>query len=223
MRPTLEYLKDKFEYYNRLCFDGSLPMPSIKLNMRYSEMGVTKYREMISADGVKHYGDFSIEISVRRDLPEEEYIDTLVHEMIHYYIAYNHIVDDSTHGQVFCQKMKYITDTFGIKISIAFDADDEYLVNTVSRIRYVCVAEFDDGRMGLSVVAKNKIFALWKQMPQIEGVRSVWWYVTNRAIFDKYPVMVSPALIITDADKIHHYLTGAYLLENDGKVIKVKD
>lgn len=32
--------------------------------------------------------------------------------------------------------------------------------------------------------------------------------------------MVSSGLIIEDADKIHHYFTGAKELENDGLVIK---
>lgn len=223
MRPTLDYIKNKFDYYNQLCFDGTLPVPQIRLNMRYGQMGVTKSKFTITPDGTIHNEDISIEISIRRDLPEEEYIDTLVHEMIHYYIAYNDVVDDSPHGSVFCQKMQYITDTFGIKITIAFDPDDESMVNSITRIRYVCIAEFDDDRMGIAVVAKNKLFPLWEQMPQIDGVKRTWWYLSNRSIFEKYPVTVSPSLIIEDADKIHHYLTGAKELENDGRVIKIKE
>ena len=40
MRPSLDYIKEKFEFYNKLCFDGKLPMPPIKLNMRYGQMGI---------------------------------------------------------------------------------------------------------------------------------------------------------------------------------------
>lgn len=223
MRPTLEYIKEKFDFYNRLCFDGTLPVPPIGLNMRYGEMGITRFRTVVEQDERYSNTDFSIEISIRRDLPEEEYIDTLVHEMIHYYIAYNNIEDDSPHGTVFHQKMHEITNAYGIRITIAFNPSDEYLVNSITRIRYVCVADFEDGRMGLAVVAKNKMFALWHLMEEIDGVNKVSWYVSNRAIFERYPVSVSPELFIEDADKIHHYLTGAKELANDGKTIKMRE
>lgn len=223
MRPTLKYIKEKFDYYNKLCFDGKLAMPPIKLNMRYAQMGITKYKSNLSPQGHIHNDDFSIEISVRRNLPEEEYIDTLIHEMIHYYIAFNNIVDDSPHGTIFRQKMNQIIRENGVKITIAFDPSDEYLVNSFTRSRYVCVADLEDERMGIAVVAKNKLFQLWETIDKLEGIRKVCWYVSNRAIFEKYPVMVSPGLIIEDADKIHHYLTGAKELVNDGEVIKIKD
>lgn len=222
MRPTLEYIKEKFDYYNKLCFGGTLPVPPIGLNMRYGEMGITRFRTVVEQDGRYSNTDFSIEISIRRDLPEEEYIDTLVHEMIHYYIAYNNIEDDSPHGTVFQQKVHEITNAYGIRITIAFDPSDEYLINLITRIRYVCVADFEDGRMGLAVVAKNRLFQLWQQMQDIDGVKCVTWYISNRAIFEKYPVAVSPNIIIEDADKIHHYLTGAKELINDGMTIKIK-
>lgn len=107
-------------------------------------------------------------------------------------------------------------------VTIAFDPSDEYLVNSITRIRYVCVADFEDGRMGLAVVAKNRLFQLWQQMQDIDGVKCITWYISNRAIFEKYPVAVSPNIIIEDADKIHHYLTGAKELVNDGVSIKIK-
>lgn len=222
MRPSLDYIKRKFEYYNRLCFEGKLPMPHVKLNMRYTAMGITRFRTVVEQDGRYSNTDFSIEISIRRDLPEEECIDTLVHEMIHYFIAYNNIEDNSPHGTVFQQKMHEIINTYGIRITIAFDPSDEYLVNLTTRFRYVCVVDFEDGRMGLAVVAKNRLFQLWQQMQDIDGVKSVSWYISNRAIFGKYPVAVSPAVVIEDADKIHHYLTGAKELINDGATIKIK-
>ena len=222
MRPTLDYIRKKFEYYDRLCFENKLPMPLIKLNMRYGTMGITQYRTVVDNDGKSSNADFSIEISVRMDLPEEEYIDTLVHEMIHYFIAYNNIQDDSPHGSVFQQIMHNITNTYGIRVTIAFDPSDEYLVKSITRIRYVCVADLENGKMGLAVVAKNCLFQLWQQMQNIDGVKRVSWYISNRAIFGKYPVAVSPVLFIENADKIHHYLTGAKELLNDGTTIRIK-
>ena len=222
MRPSLEYIKEKFEYYNNLCFEGKLPMPPIRLNMRYGQMGVTKWKTIEESDGTTNNYDISIEISIRRSLPEEEYIDTIVHEMIHYYIAYNNIKDDSPHGTMFMRKMQEITNTYGVKITLAFNPAEEYLVNSISRIRYVCIVEFEDGKMGLAVVAKNKIFQLWEQMSRLEGLKNIRWYVSNRAIFGQFPVVVSPSVVVIDSDKIHHYLSGARELENNGAVMTLK-
>ena len=87
MRPTLDYLVERFDYFNQLCFDGELQRPPIKLNTRYATMGQTGGECCVYDDGTIQWKNLRIEISVRRDLPEYEYTDTLVHGMIHYYIV----------------------------------------------------------------------------------------------------------------------------------------
>ncbi len=222
MRPTLQYILEKFDYYNKLCFDGRLQRPPIRLNTRYSSMGITKGERRTGADGKPYFTNLCIEISVRCDLPEYEYIDTLIHEMIHYYILSNGLVDDSPHGTLFHEKMEEITRKHGIRITIAFDPTEEEMVNTITRYRYVCVAEHNDGHMLFAVVARNKLFQFWESIPRMEGIIEVRWYVSNRQIFEQFPVAVSPRLMYVDADKIHHYLTGALQLENTGDTIRVK-
>lgn len=222
MRPTLQYIIERFDYYNQLCFDGKLQRPPITLNTRYAQMGVTKWNVRSDENGKSYNTNFSIEISVRRDLPEEEYTDTLVHEMIHYYIGSNNLKDDSTHGTLFCQKMDEIFQKYGIKTSIAFEPSEEEMVNTKTRYRYVCVADAEDGHMLVAVVARNKLFQFWNIIPTMKGVSNVHWYLSDRQIFETFPVAVSPRLIYMEADKLHHYLSGAKELENTGTVIRVK-
>ena len=41
MRPTLDYIVERFDYFNQLCFGGELQRPPIKLNTRYATMGYT--------------------------------------------------------------------------------------------------------------------------------------------------------------------------------------
>lgn len=223
MRPTLEYIKEKFDYYNKLCFGGSLPKPPIRLNMRYGTMGLTRYECIRQSDESITYENISIEISVRRDLPEVEYIDTLVHEMVHYYILVNNLNDDSPHGHIFRSKIKEISERYGIRISIAFDPTEEELIKTISdRYRYICVLDFEDGRIGMAVVARGKLFDLWFEMRKCLHAKSVKWYASNRAIFEKIPISLSPKCYIIDADKLLHYLTGAVELERSGDIIKQK-
>ena len=201
MRPTLDYIIEKFDYYNQLCFDGKLERPPIMLNTRYSAMGQTDGQGQIDEKGKIHWTDLRIEISVRRDLPEYEYIDTLVHEMIHYYIMSNDLEDDSPHGTLFRQKMSEITNKYGIRITIDYDPSEEIQIATRTR---------------------NKLFEFWELIPQIEGVSDMHWYVSDRQIFENVPVAVSLALIPIDAGKIHHYLTGARELEKVGEIIREK-
>lgn len=222
MRPTLKYIQKKFEYFNNLCFDGKLKMPPIRLTLRYATMGCTKYKLLIDNEGNTKFTDLSIEISIRRDLPEEEYIDTIVHEMIHYYILSNNLRDTSPHGILFKTKMTEIMQKYGIRITIAFEPSDEEMVKSITHPRYVCIIDFKDERTGLAVVAKNKIFQFWDAILESDEVRGVKWYVSDRAIFEKYHTYVSLGCNIVDADKIQHYLTGAIELERYGNVIKIK-
>jgi hypothetical protein len=222
MRPTLEYIIEKFDYYNQLCFDGKLKRPPILLNTRYAELGITKQQLIHNDDGTCQWSDPWIEISVRQDLPEYEYIDTIVHEMIHYYIVSNGLKDDSDHGTIFCQKMKEITEKYGIRITITYNPTEDEQIATKTRDRFICVANGTDGHTYFAVVAKNKLFRFWDIIPQIEGVSEVHWFVSDRRIFEKYPVAVSPSLMYIDAGKIHHYLTGARELENTGVLIREK-
>ena len=115
-----------------------------------------------------------------------------------------------------------IMDKYGIRITIAFDPSDEEMVNTRTRNRYVVTAESNDGHMLGAVVARNKVFQFWDYIPKMDGVSNVHWYVSDRQIFEKFPVAVSPRLFNIDADKLHHYLTGAKELENTGEIIRFK-
>lgn len=222
MRPTLDYIVERFDYFNQLCFGGKLQRPPIKLNTRYATMGYTSGECCEYEDGTIQWKNLRIEISIRRDLPEYEYTDTLVHEMIHYYIMSNNLQDDSLHGTIFRKKMEEITKNHGIRITIAFDPSDEEMVNTRTRNRYVCTAELNDGHMLVAVVARNMIFQLWDHISNWEGISNVHWYVSDRQIFEKIPVSVSPRMFHIDADKLQHYLTGAKELENTGEVIRIK-
>ena len=121
MRPTLEYIIERFEYYNQLCFDGELILPPIRLNTRYAEMGVTK-AIMVWDEKEKTYKiECSIEISVRRDLPEYEYTDTLVHEMIHYYLYYTGEDPRCRHGKAFKAMAKRFNREYGMNITPTID------------------------------------------------------------------------------------------------------
>ena len=177
MRPTIDFLIEKFRYYNSLCFDNTLPIPPISLNLRYCQMGVTYFKTAVDTKGVCTYSNFSIGISIRRDMPEEEYVNILVHEMIHYYILYNNWQDDSPHGTLFKRIMSNINTEYGLSISIYFNPSDEFLLNQISRPRFICVALLENEQMGFAVVAKNKLFKFWDTILNLDNLNSATFFL----------------------------------------------
>lgn len=223
MRPTLTYFKERFDYYNQLCFDGSLERPIIKLSLRSTGLGVTQQRIERDANGNETGRDALIEISVRHDLPEVEYIDTLVHEMIHYYIFMNKLQDNAAHGKLFMAKAQEITRKYGIKVTVNYELTDEEQVNARGRNRWVCVAHDDAGNTLMAVVARGKVFELWDAFEQAPDLHDVRWWLSNREIFGTFPLVVSPQLYSVDPSQIESYLIDAQPLIKDGDVIRPVD
>ncbi len=109
MTPTVEYIQARFEEYNARYFDGTLPTLPIKLSNARTFLGKLCYKKRRAwLFGPYNYSDFVLRINTRMDMSEELLQDTILHEMIHYYIAVQHLRDTRTHGQLFRQHMKRI-------------------------------------------------------------------------------------------------------------------
>lgn len=222
MRPTLQYVEEKFDYYNNLCFGGQLPRPLIKLTQRRESIGRTNMSQRC-IDG-KYIRNASIEISIRYDYPEVEYIDTIVHEMIHYYMWMNNIDEESAHGPKFRAIMNEITQKYGIRITIQCDESEEAMIARVTdQNRYICVITDTNDDMALAIVIRDKIFQYWDIVPQLPNIKGVKWYVSNRAIFAQFPARIKPYFIRLEPTKIQDYLFGAAELERIDNVIKPKE
>ena len=113
MTPTVEYLEERFDSFNASCFEGALPRIPIKLSRARSFVGRLQYKPIRNWRGKVVGGEgFVIRISTKFDLPEVETEDTLIHEMIHYWIVLNGLQDSSTHGRIFRAKMKEINEAY---------------------------------------------------------------------------------------------------------------
>ena len=105
MKATIEYVKQKFQEYNDLCFEGKLKPLPIRLSSSRTFLGQVSYRREKNPDGTWHYFGFIFRINTLIDLSENEVEDVIIHEMIHYYILSNQIQDTSIHGVVFTSMM----------------------------------------------------------------------------------------------------------------------
>ena len=221
MRATIEYIQAKFDYYNTLCFKGSLPaVPLLTSNAR-TFLGILRYkRERVPLKGW-HYSDFELVISTRLDLPEEVVIDTILHEMIHYYILSNQIQDTSAHGKVFREMMQTINQLYDRHITISHRlSTSESESDQHSRQHLVAVVLLKDGRTGVCVAAHTRLFYLWEKLPKMSQVAQVRWYVTRNPFFNRYRRSQTAKIYLIDNETLQTNLIEALPLVREGDTIR---
>lgn len=126
MTPDLEYIQKAFDRYNALCFRGELP--GIRLELSRARTYLGRYEE--KRPQVRFLGRrFSlptaeplrlIRISTAFDLTQEQQDDVIIHEMIHYYLAWKGLADRVPHGPHFRQLMEAINSRFGRHIVVRY-------------------------------------------------------------------------------------------------------
>ena len=126
MTPDLEYIQKAFDRYNALCFRGELPAIRLELSRARTYLG--RYEE--KRPQVRFLGRrFSlpsaepqrlIRISTAFDLTPEQQDDVIIHEMIHYYLAWKGLTDRVPHGPHFRQLMEAINSRFGRHIVVRY-------------------------------------------------------------------------------------------------------
>ena len=83
--------------------------------------------------------------------------DTIIHEMIHYYIGYNRLEDASAHGPLFLSIMNEINRKFGRNLTVSHKSTKEQreqLQDKRSHYHVIAVVNFHDGRTGIKVLPR---------------------------------------------------------------------
>lgn len=119
MLLTTDLLRKRFIHFNELIFDNKLPILPIQLSKARTYLGILSFKRKRTFFGTKKEYNFKIRISTYWIQSDEMLNNTLVHEMIHYYIHINHLKDTSTHGQLFRDMMKRINQEYGMNITIS--------------------------------------------------------------------------------------------------------
>ena len=214
MQPTVEYLEERFDTFNRMCFDGALPRIPIKLSRARTFVGRLIYRPVRDWRGrVVRREDFVLRISTYFDLPEAEIEDTLIHEMIHYWIAWKGIKDTSSHGKEFRRIMKEINALHGRHLTISHKSTpEEQDRDTRVRDHYFCVSQLADGRTALTVAAQPCIARIRRAFRWSPSIRSQTWYHSRDPWFNRYPHCRSPKIFPVDPAVLQPHLDAAELL-----------
>lgn len=108
---------------NEKYFNGELPTPKFDLLHKTSMLGWFGYRKSGKDKRKKMPLEYKvIKISDCYDFDEKDFIEIMVHEMIHYYIAWNQIKDNGDHGDKFMEMATEISEKYGLNITKTKDA-----------------------------------------------------------------------------------------------------
>ena len=217
---TLEFLNQKFDELNELCFGGALPKVSIRLSKARTYLGQLGFKRKRPLFGKTQYYDFVLRISTRLEQTEDEVIDTLLHEMIHLYIASHQLKDSSLHGKIFRQMMNDLNQRFGRHITISHrKTKDELNQDTQRRQHLVCVSTLASGERGITIAAKSRLFLLWDQIPTIPEIVSQTWYVSYDPYFNRFPRALTPKVYCISPSDLDLHLKAARPLVRQGRKI----
>lgn len=224
MDITIPYIKQKFEEYNRQIFAGKLPLPPIRLSNAKSFLGVCAYKKRRAKDGRVEKYDFSIRINTRIDLSEREVEDTIIHEMIHYYIGINQWEDTSAHGQIFRRIMNDINRKHGRHITISHKSTGGQRAQAADlRQRYhvIAVVDFHDGRTGFKVLPRvlPSILKYYNGVLSSRKVTGIRLFMSKDVFFNRFPNSSSFTVHIHERQEIMAHLADAERMECDGKRI----
>ena len=227
MIPTVEFIEKKFAEFNTSMFEGKLPMLPIVLSTAKTFLGACSYRRRKTLFGGTKCYDFKLRISKIIDLPEADIEDIIIHEMIHYHIAYHGIKDTSTHGRVFKTLMHEINTRFGRHITISRKMnveDKEKIYDQRRRPHVIVVACFDDGTVAIKQLPRvdQKIIAYCAALSKVNVIASFKLYITNEPYFNRFPTSTALKVHFVEKDVLNtHLATAKELVISGDKVVVI--
>ena len=188
MRATIEYIENKFNEFNKQMFEGKLQPIPFKTTAARTFLGQVRcYRES-NPDGSWRYMNFQFVISTKVDLPESEIEDTIIHEMIHYWILSNQMQDTAPHGEIFTRKMKEINMAFNRNLSVSHKATkDEAAQDNEIRQHIICISRTSGNQYLITIANKSRLFQLWDELPKLPKIEECNWYISTDPFFNRYP------------------------------------
>ena len=212
MIPTIEYVQQKFREFNVTMFDGRLPEPPISITNAKTYLGVCAFRKHRKWHGRLEYSDFIIRISRRFDLPQNEIDDTIIHEMIHYWIGLFSPADMPGHSAMFRSMMADINTRYGRHISVSHRLtpdQQEQATDNRSKKHIVARVVLKDGRTGIKVIPcmERHIRRYRRGMMASGKVSSIEFYQTTDPFFNRFPSSSAFTVYFPDPDAISAHLS----------------
>lgn len=224
MKVTIPYIQQKFDEFNRLMFGGQLPRIPIELKDVKTYIGECVSHKKRLPDGRIQQFDFRLRFNTRYDLSEAVLEDTIIHEMIHYYIGYRQLKDSSSHGPVFKRIMQDINTKYGRHLTISHKHSAEGaepISDSRERWHVVAIVSFKNGKTGIKVLPRivQRILHYYRHVSCNRTVDSIRLVMTNDRFFNPYPNSTSLYVHYIDRQILEPHLRDAIQLECDGKTV----
>lgn len=173
-------------------------------------------------DGERHILRFSTSF----DLPEPVLEDTVIHEMIHYFISYNGLLDRTAHGPLFKAMMQSINENHGRNINISHKTSPGEMDSARSarkKWHVIAILHFRSGETGVKVLPRvvPKIIDYYNGMIVAPNIKSVDLYLHNDPYFNRFPTSVGRRChAISPVDASQHLQGAHHLYVKGSKLIQ---
>ena len=196
MTATIPFIEEKAAQFNSLCFAGILPPIPVKL---------VKARTFVGKATFRGRTDFVLRVSTLFDLSEEEWEDVVIHELIHFYVAFQEIRDSSAHGREFRRIMATINETFSRHVTVRHKGAPP---KTEIRENNVCVSLLGDDRWGVTICSDAMKPRLDRQLPRYYRLQKMTWYRSADPFFNRYPRSRTPKIYKISLRDLEEHLGG---------------
>lgn len=194
MIVTTEWMHRNFRRFNTEYFGGKMPVPAFALSGARTQLGTMSCRKAYRR-GVLHVYDFKITMTTYYDMTDKEAEDVLLHEMIHYIIAYTGLKDTSSHGVVFRGMADALNRKYGRNISIRTDTRgwalaEKYQKREDEKLKepeLIMLIKTMDGRCFASQVSPASYGRLEHEIKHIKEIEDHRWLVTDDAAYKALP------------------------------------
>lgn len=215
MQFTLPFIRDSFQRFNKLVFEGKLPTPCFMLSRARTFVGKFEARGKRDWMGRTHW-NYVLRFSTAFDLPQEELEDTILHEMIHFSLRVSDRRDATPHGPNFRAMMTTINARFNRHITISHKSDGTSSLSS-RRLSWhiVGVVSFRDGRKGIKVLPRieQRVLEWNRRVLTSSTVTSTKYYLALHELFQRYPNSTAMKVGIVDEAELNEALKDAIELE----------
>ena len=186
MTLTTEILLKKFNKFNDRFFNSSLPAIDIIITKEKNRFGAFEYmRQYDYRLGRTIEIPRKISISSYYDMDEKFIDETLIHEMIHYYIAHKKIKDNGSHGYYFMAYAKRISDSSDYTITEYGSAKGLIPANYKKKDYYIVTFKYM-GESYFSRISKSRVGSTKCIMEKFAHVTDIAFYKSDNVRLDIY-------------------------------------
>src|SRR3712207_6226395 len=178
---TVAWMEEWFDRFNHDYFDGKLPRPRLRLSRARTRMGTMSCKRRRRLLRTEYY-DFAIALSTYYRQTERQLQNTLLHEMIHYTIAYTGLRDTAPHGVIFRGMMDNLNRKYGWNITVRVHAREvmEPTKKPSGKPFVVLALVLNTGEHMLLSVNPRYARTMEQQLRRYKMVKEHAWYTSDR-------------------------------------------